>query len=424
MTILCRQGMADYLPDAILQTPLQTKEVFQFIIDNEDIVYDQRSFYAKMYLELYSFQMIREKYGQRPRSDEKDFPNTIILDFNDFHQDTELVYSISINHAEKYVLVTFRGSLTMQDWKTNFSPAMKVIENPIRELRNEIPTLQIHAGFYDYLFKLFPKPTIQKLNANNISKDSDVVEETIENDQSTSSKFQVIFEQLSDLFLEYPEYRLYATGHSLGGALSIIFAWRVACWSLPNSIEGDELRIPIPVTCVTFASPKVGNIDFCKSFNHLEKKGVIRLIRITNCYDLVPRLPIRAHNDWCFVCRLRNVYIHVGIHIELKKGELKIRPEYTPQIKSWQSFVIYTAKRLLFLCFHIVFLCTSIAANFGCVALRYHSCLDYYDLVREHENGLQQLNLDEMFNRALENEQKQTLDKCSNLHYIAKKNVA
>jgi len=103
MTILCRQGMADYLPDAILQTPLQTKEVFQFIIDNEDIVYDQRSFYAKMYLELYSFQMIREKYGQRPRSDEKDFPNTIILDFNDFHQDTELVYSISINHAEKYV---------------------------------------------------------------------------------------------------------------------------------------------------------------------------------------------------------------------------------------------------------------------------------------------------------------------------------
>lgn len=96
--------MADYLPDAILQTPLQTKEIFQFIIDNEEVVYDQRSLYAKMYLELYSFQMIREKYGRRLRSDETDFPDTIILDFNDSHQDTELVYSISINHAEKYVV--------------------------------------------------------------------------------------------------------------------------------------------------------------------------------------------------------------------------------------------------------------------------------------------------------------------------------
>ena len=193
----------------------------------------------------------------------------------------------------------------------------------------------------------------------------------------------------------------------VGGALSLIFAYKVACWSLTNNMS--EKRVSSPITCVTFASPKVGNIDFCKTFNHLEKKGVIRLIRITNCYDPVPSLPIRAHfNDLCFVCRLRNLYIHVGVHIELKKGETKIRPEYTPQINSWQSHVMYTSKRLLFFCFHIAFLCTSIAANFGCVALRYHSCLDYYDLVREHEKDLQQLNLDGIFNRVLENEQKQT----------------
>ena len=92
---------------------------------------------------------------------------------------------------------------------------MKVMENPIQELRNDIPALQIHAGFYDYLFKPFPKPTIQKPNTNR-SKDSNDVDGAIQNDQSTTNKFQAIFEQLNDLFLEYPDYRLYTTGHSLG----------------------------------------------------------------------------------------------------------------------------------------------------------------------------------------------------------------
>lgn len=60
------------------------------------------------------------------------------------------------------------------------------------------------------------------------------------------------------LFEKHPDYRLYCTGHSLGGALATIFG--------ANAAASDDPRIPKPVTVIAIACPKVGNRDFQKAF--------------------------------------------------------------------------------------------------------------------------------------------------------------
>ena len=71
-------------------------------------------------------------------------------------------------------------------------------------------------------------------------------------------KYKVILEMTSRVMRENPGFHLYIVGHSLGGALATLFALQAA--AAPDS------EIPKPVTCITTGAPKVGNLDFLKSF--------------------------------------------------------------------------------------------------------------------------------------------------------------
>jgi hypothetical protein len=66
------------------------------------------------------------------------------------------------------------------------------------------------------------------------------------------------------------------SGHSLGAALATLFV-------LENSDKG---KFDISTLC-TFASPRVGNMEFVRTFNRLP----INSWRIVNTEDLVPKLP-------------------------------------------------------------------------------------------------------------------------------------
>ena len=60
-----------------------------------------------------------------------------------------------------------------------------------------------------------------------------------------------------------------------------------------------------PVRLITFASPHVGKEDFVKAFKSLEKKGLLRHLRVTNNNDLTPQgLGVLG-------------YRHTGIHLNL-----------------------------------------------------------------------------------------------------------
>jgi alpha-beta hydrolase superfamily lysophospholipase len=73
-----------------------------------------------------------------------------------------------------------------------------------------------------------------------------------------TSKFDQIMENLHKLLAKYPDYKIYVTGHSLGGALSTLLAFKLAAL--------EDERINKPITCLTIASPRVGNLDLRRAF--------------------------------------------------------------------------------------------------------------------------------------------------------------
>jgi len=75
---------------------------------------------------------------------------------------------------------------------------------------------------------------------------------------------------------EYPLGKIEVTGHSYGGALTIICALDLQ-YNFPDTV----------IDCVALASPRVGNKAFVKSFDRIMKNYIM----IYNGEDIVPSLP-------------------------------------------------------------------------------------------------------------------------------------
>jgi hypothetical protein len=73
-----------------------------------------------------------------------------------------------------------------------------------------------------------------------------------------------------------PKRPMVVTGHSLGAALTTLFV-----------MENDSKRKFEIATCCTFASPRVGNLEFARAFDQLPLDSW----RIVNTLDVVPKLP-------------------------------------------------------------------------------------------------------------------------------------
>ena len=115
-------------------------------------------------------------------------------------------------------------------------------------------------------------------------------------------------EDIMPLLKANPGYKLYLTGHSLGAALSTIVAFYLAC--------EDDTVIPKPVTCINFASPRVGNHAYLEASTKLESSGKLRFIRVVNDCDSLAMLPMFY-------------YSHAGFQVRLHKDALKEGPEVT-----------------------------------------------------------------------------------------------
>jgi hypothetical protein len=86
-------------------------------------------------------------------------------------------------------------------------------------------------------------------------------------------------------------------GHSLGSAMSALSAFDYA-----NARD-------IPVSVVTFGSPRVGNKSFAADFD----TKIPSCLRIVNDLDLVPLAPFRFLE-----------YCHVGSPVQLKEDEVEV----------------------------------------------------------------------------------------------------
>jgi len=166
-----------------------------------------------------------------------------------------LVYAVGVNPMEERITVIFRGSVTNNDFMTDAKISIVRAPDPrkLSGTESEDSPLGIHQGFYEYLFG--------KSNRN-------------------QSKYVEIMSHIDQLLDENPtrkNYKLYITGHSLGGALATLFGFYAAASS----------SLPLPVTVVSVASPRVGNIDFARAFVEMESQGKLRHLRVANHKDPV-----------------------------------------------------------------------------------------------------------------------------------------
>jgi pimeloyl-ACP methyl ester carboxylesterase len=246
--------------------------------------------------------------------------NFQVVHVGDENSSTELVYGICVHGARKQMTVAFRGCTSKKDWQVSADYSLSLHPNPVSagvgvddeaEAYNAYnPTnISIHHGFYNYLFP----PS--KNNEGMI-------------------KYEEITSKLRQLLQQHPGYRVYVTGHSLGGALATVFAFYAAS----SEVFGT-------VTCITVGSPMVGNLSFEQAFKSLERRACIRCLRITNHFDIFTQLPDRgamlyAVFFWSFhlvpllgasclffLCFQNNVYRHVGmdLHLYRLRGYYKIK---------------------------------------------------------------------------------------------------
>ena len=260
--------------------------------------------------------------------------------FDAKYNNKNLVYSIAgrqrkngenTGEVETDLFLAFRGSSTARDWFQNIQAPLvdvilrhdensgkcymieqltyqkieieKTLHDKLSEVVEEAGTpIRVHQGFLGYLF------ADRGLN--------DQVDDDKDND-SMYTNIRLNLVRLLDQ-KDTTTNSLYVTGHSLGGALSTLASFFLACDKEINNRSVDWKG----VKCISFASPILGNVSFQRAFEVLqsqehyqsttaktaEREGLFKNIRITNNRDMVPLLP--------FFSRYRHT---AGTHVHLHR---------------------------------------------------------------------------------------------------------
>eukprot|EP00980_Cylindrotheca_fusiformis_P010246 scaffold2277_cov137-Cylindrotheca_fusiformis.AAC.1 len=182
------------------------------------------------------------------------------------------------------------------NWLSNVAFLKKEYDlPPVLEENGVVESLRLHSGFGKYIF--------------DYTHDDD--------DPVTWRKYDEILEDVKLLLKEYPSYKVYVTGHSLGGALSSIVGVYLAC----------DPDIPKPVSVINFASPRVGGRHFLLAARWLERRRWLRMLRVVNDNDTIAAMPMTN-------------YHHIGMQVRLYK-EIGREPIFTypSEEESYRKFV-------------------------------------------------------------------------------------
>jgi len=178
----------------------------------------------------------------------------------------------------KTILVSFTGTFFFEQWESD----LVFFQTAPTQLNNYNQGILIHQGFYNIYLS--------------------------------------IRSQLEDDLKMFPEAtQLIISGHSLGGALATIAAFDFA----KNS--------PSP-KIYTFASPRVGNIDFAKKYSAVD----IDTQRVFNTEDIVPCLPPPVLQEF--------IYDHVGNGIDFTNNLGDLTKNH---IQAYEQFVGITTSPLI-----------------------------------------------------------------------------
>lgn len=252
-----------------------------------------------------------------------------------------MTYGLVANLTKKWVCVVFRGSVGVGDFWTdaNFALDTKELVNEQGKYKDgEQPGT--HMGFTSYLCQ------------KHLGKDERYIDRIV---SSLDFAFNPNEKNKDDDANVKPmitdEFKLYVTGHSLGGGLASLFAYHLA--KLKERGDESAKHIPEKITAITFASPVIGNKAFQEHYHSLEEQDYLRHYRISNKGDLVSGLPpglaslIPAE-------RTRNCmeFVQNGLNFEFAStGFVRISDDTTPRsfmsqshLLPWKNFAYHYVK--------------------------------------------------------------------------------
>lgn len=233
---------------------------------------------------------------------------------NDWYPMKDLTYAISVDPLQKRVMVVFRGAITSTDWRTTLNYGLEKIPNPVKDdYEGKKKIIRVYSGFYNYLFRK-------------------------RKDTGTTK-----FDEIANLVHKYgidgigPDYGVYVTGHSLGGALSHLFCFFAS--------TDERFTKNGPVKSIAFACPYMGGHSWADAFRHQERMKRVQLIVVRNSNDVVPRMPPNFA-----LGRRGPLWRHVGINVTLPRvprfgGKWKPFVHYWGKEKSWLESTMHLYRR-------------------------------------------------------------------------------
>jgi hypothetical protein len=250
------------LGTSYLSRTFSPAEVASIIEDNKDALVKE---YPSKFTEPVQLQKSLRLLQDRAESSGIGMERPLTLvEYDDKHQQREMVYAVAKDDINKRITLVFRGTENKLAFRTNWLTNLYITKMKVPVPENlkkkvDFDNLRMHNGFYKYVF-----------------------EETYDDaDDPNKTKYDEILEDIKPLFKANPTYKLYVTGHSLGGALAGLVSFFLAC----------DPDIDTPVTCISFASPRFGDSNYLEAVQVLEKENRLRFCRIVNNNDLVAMVP-------------------------------------------------------------------------------------------------------------------------------------
>lgn len=177
---------------------------------------------------------------------------------------------IAANHSMKELYIVIRGTITSDEWQNN------LITKPCATISGAANLGVVHEGFNN-IFCLDYHDRLREYKSflTKIGKTAGIYHDPPLERQSSIK--DLVHEKVINSDWIQKGYKIFITGHSLGGALSMLAGFLL----LTHDSSGYK---PILSIC-TFGAPRVGNPDFGEWFKGAD------VVRYVNTEDTVPTVP-------------------------------------------------------------------------------------------------------------------------------------
>ncbi|KAF6169614.1 hypothetical protein GIB67_004006 [Kingdonia uniflora] len=218
-----------------------------------------------------------------------DFPSWLLKSHCSWSKDSNWMGYVAVSDDDETrrigrrdIVVAWRGTQTPSEWVEDVKFKLKPIDKD-----DDGDQVKVEQGFLEVYTS---KSEVTKFNKSSAA-------------EQVMNEVKRLIHLHKDKNGE--EVSLTITGHSLGAAIALLNAYEAAV-TLPG----------LPISVISFAGPRVGNIAFRDKLNRLG----VKVLRMVGKQDVVPKVPPGIEYLDEHVDPLDMVYTHVGTELKLDVG--------------------------------------------------------------------------------------------------------